>query len=170
MNSDDHGLVKLAAQGDKQAMEQLFSLHFKPMFRFVYSMLKNSHEAEDIVSETFLRAFEKIRTFKFQSSFKVWLYSIAKNLTFDRLRKVNQQVTEWDFERETEKETAQGSTEDIKKVEKILQNIPEKYAGVLRMRFLLSFTVKETAEALGISLSNAKVIQNRALKKAREFI
>lgn len=66
--------------GDKVTeLEDIYNWYFKDVYLFVYSLLKNQHVAEDITSETFLKAMNSLDSFEGKSDVKVWLFQIAKN-------------------------------------------------------------------------------------------
>ncbi len=82
----DEQLVARAKEGDSTAMEELFLRYRQPVFRLVYRSVQNVDEAEDIVQDVFLKAFERLHSFREQSQFSTWLMRIALNLCTDRAR------------------------------------------------------------------------------------
>lgn len=68
-------------------LEEIYQRYFKDVYLFVYSLSKNQHVAEDITSETFLKAMRTLDSFKGESDIKVWLFQIAKNTYYSYLRK-----------------------------------------------------------------------------------
>ena len=76
-------LVELAQNGNSNAFELLFSSFKTRLHHSLFKVLRNYHETEDIVQQAFLRAWEKIGTFKGNSSFYTWLYRIGFNLAID---------------------------------------------------------------------------------------
>jgi len=167
-------LVKLAKSRDPEAISRLYNENIKYIYRFVYYKTNHKEIAEDITSEVFVRAFEKIEDFKGKSSFKTWLYTIAKNLVIEWYRH-KEKTTPLVYEPENKNESGDEENEEsATKEEKLLGSILEKiknerYRKVLELRYLMNYSIKETAVELEISEGNAKVIQNRALKKAHEI-
>lgn len=196
-------LIEKAKARDAQAISILYENNIKIIYRFVLYKTNHRELAEDITSEVFVRAFEKIEQFKGNSSFKTWLYIIAKNLIIEWYRNKDK-TTELIYEPEgtetleeeieiedvgnnhgcskNESVFADPSSQKLRRtmatadkneqlLNKILSQLDnENYRQVLELRFLLNYTIKETAEELKLSEGNVKVIQNRALKKAREII
>jgi RNA polymerase sigma-70 factor (ECF subfamily) len=76
---DDHTLVKSAMSGDVVAFDTLVVRHRKLVLSIARRLMGNSEKADDIVQQTFLKAFTKLSTFQFRSSFSTWLISIARN-------------------------------------------------------------------------------------------
>jgi hypothetical protein len=86
--TDDATLVAAYKQGDASAFEALYTKHLRPLYGVVYVRTHHQQTAEDIVSQTFLRALERINTFDpAKGSFGGWLFTIARNLIVDHYRK-----------------------------------------------------------------------------------
>lgn len=166
-------LIQKSLQGDEEAFVELYHRYVSPLYGFVYQKVSNVQDAEDITAETFLQALKDLPKFSHRSTFKNWLYGIAKHLILAHYRQKYQEPTveleeniigEKDLEDEdVSAELAQKGDE----LKKILGALPEKYRQVLELRFLKGYTILETADTLGISEENAKVLQHRAIKKAR---
>src|SRR5437660_11408108 len=75
----DVAVVSRARSGDADAFRQLVERHSKPMFRVAYRMTGNEHDADDVVQETFLRAYKQLRHFGERANFGTWLHRIAAN-------------------------------------------------------------------------------------------
>ena len=86
MNESDDGLMVRVKRGDHKAFRILADRYRTRIFRFIFRMLHNDEVAEDLTQETFLRVFKRANTYKPGSNFSIWLYTIAKNLTFNRVR------------------------------------------------------------------------------------
>ncbi len=83
--ADERALVEAAQQGDGAAFGRLIRLHQKRLFRFAYSITGSFDQAEDIVQESFVKAYSAIATFKPGFSFYPWLSTIARNLAFNQI-------------------------------------------------------------------------------------
>lgn len=83
--AEEHALVEAAQQGDGKAFGRLIRLHQKRLFRFVYGLTGSFDQAEDIVQETFVKAYGAISTFKLGYAFYPWLSTIARNLAFNQI-------------------------------------------------------------------------------------
>jgi RNA polymerase sigma-70 factor (ECF subfamily) len=171
---NEKGNIKKAKEGDKQAMALLYKDHFKPLYIFVRSKVNTNEQAEDLCSEVFIKAFESLKNFKEESSFKTWIYGIAKNLVFDFYRRnKNLKTTELEENLEDKSTDNDNTSSKLNKYEKmikaLLNKLPENYRQVLELRFLLNYNIKETAEIMKLKPNNVKVLQNRAIRKAREL-
>src|SRR2546430_13893294 len=80
-------LVERGQQGDRDALEELYLIHFDRIYSYLHVSVGNRHDAEDLTTQTFLKMLEKIGTFKRQSEpFSAWLFRIAHNLAMDHFR------------------------------------------------------------------------------------
>lgn len=168
----EENLIKKAKDGDKDAMKDLYKANFKSLYIFIRHKVDTHERAEDICSEAFIKSFEKISTFKENSSYKSWLYTIAKNLVYDWYAKKGKEITaEEDAIDEVGslKHEVGNNSDNLNLVRRILNQLQDNYREVLELRFLSNFNIKETAEAMEITEGNVKVLQNRALSKAREI-
>jgi RNA polymerase sigma-70 factor (ECF subfamily) len=173
---NENELVKKAQEGDRDAMSMLYKNTFEYIYKYVYSSVNDKHRTEDIAAEVYLKAFDKIKKFKGKSSFKTWVYHIAKNEVYQWYREKDKafNVEHEKLDYISKKVNSADVKEDLKmrenqaeKVSKILEALKPKYREVLKLRFLLNYSVKETAEVMNIKPNYAKVLTHRALKKAR---
>ena len=86
MELTDLAFVAKARLGDADAFRVLVERHSRPLFRLAYRMTGNQHDAEDVVQESFLRAFRQLGRFDERASFATWLYRIATNCSLDVMR------------------------------------------------------------------------------------
>ena len=87
--ADELDLVKRISAGDQSAMKQIYELHSKPLYHFVKNWLANPNEASDIVHETMLEVWRRADRFQGRSSLKSWIFSIARNKSIDKNRKMS---------------------------------------------------------------------------------
>jgi RNA polymerase sigma-70 factor, ECF subfamily len=79
-------VVRAAVDGDLDAFEVLVRSFQEPVWRFLCAIVRDAALAEDLTQETFLRAFDRLSGFRFESRLSTWLYRIARNLAVDALR------------------------------------------------------------------------------------
>lgn len=87
----ERSLVEAAQNGNGAAYGQLVRMHQKRLFRFIYGLTRQFDQTEDIVQETFVKAYEAIKTFRSDMSFYPWLSTIARNLTFNQMHRMERQ-------------------------------------------------------------------------------
>src|SRR5919198_4849885 len=84
--SDAAAVLARARQGDGEAFRALVERHSRSVFRLAYRLTGNEQDAEDVVQETFLRAYKQLQNFESRASFGTWLYRIAANYSLDLIR------------------------------------------------------------------------------------
>ncbi|MFH0828884.1 MAG: RNA polymerase sigma factor [Candidatus Kerfeldbacteria bacterium] len=172
----DEGLAAAAQAGDESALSQLYDRHLTPLYRYIFRHVNHLQDAEDLTSDVMLRMVNSLPTYQRTASFRTWLYGIARHAIADFWRsryKVREELVA-DFsgigakqDERFESEPADESS-DVRhmRAQKVFEKLPNHYRDVLRYRFIEQRTVAETAEVMGMSHGNVKVLQYRALKKA----
>ncbi|MBN1373955.1 RNA polymerase sigma factor [Candidatus Dojkabacteria bacterium] len=177
-------LVQTAQNGDSTAMQALYEESVSCIYRFVYSFSLGKEVTDDIVAESFTKAFEKLKQFRGKSSFKTWVYKIARNEVYtyfnkkrgtipmdeEKIEQVADRIGNDILQSHENDRHTNNDNKNERLVRKILNQLPARQAEVLRLRFILGYTVKECALELKISEGNVKVIQNRALGKANKLV
>lgn len=87
MEAEASGAVERARLGDSDAFQLLVERHGRAIFRLAYRITGNEEDAEDVVQETFLKAYREIDRYESRCSFSTWLYRIASNCSLDLIRK-----------------------------------------------------------------------------------
>jgi RNA polymerase sigma factor (sigma-70 family) len=153
-------------------LEEVFARSVDPVYRFLYSRLGNREDAEDLTAEVFLKASRQLDTRRAQASIAAWLFTVARTVLADHWRRYYRAVphVSLDDARVAELPDALGQPERSEQparcVAEVLGRLPERYRRVLELRFLRGYSIAETAQELGVTPENAKVIQHRALAKA----
>ncbi len=171
-DAPDQVLVARAQRGDGTALVALYRRYVGEVYGFSLNQLGSTQDAEDVTSETFVRVVDALDGFRGQSSFRTWLYAIARNQVRDHYRRNGRhpptdsgldqvaaisQAPE-PARRATSRWSRQGAA--------VLAALPSNYRDVLRLRILEGRSVRETAAAMGTTEGNVKVLQHRALKRA----
>jgi RNA polymerase sigma-70 factor (ECF subfamily) len=155
--------------------EQIYDTHVVPIYRFVYARVGNRPDAEDLTAQVFMRAVEQLDTSREPGQIASWLYRVSQNAIADYWRAfyrlpligTEQVAPGWEpVEPSAAPDRAAEDGAAIIRVRRLLDRLPERYAQVLELRFLQRLSVAETAEAMGVSRGNAKILQYRALRKA----
>ncbi len=160
--------VELAKTGNKAGIEALYELYFEPIYRFCYWQTNRSDDAEDLTQDIFIEMAKSIHNFKGESSFKNWLYILAKRQISAWIRQKYELPTEPLFDMIPDKaEWIDQENDAFKK--KVLENLLKKLTDlerlVMKLRYLQNYTVKEAAQKLHLSEGNVKVICHRCIKK-----
>ena len=87
MDSTDEKLIEGSSEGDNAAFEKLLKRYLKSVYNFIYRLASDREVAEDLTQETFVKVWKNLRRFDQTKSFKVWIFTIAKNTAYDFLKK-----------------------------------------------------------------------------------
>jgi len=166
-------IIDRCKSGEQKAQFQLYKLYYKAMYNTCLRIVNNSQEAEDIMQEAFLKAFEKINFYKGEVSFGAWLKRIVINHSLDELRKRKLETDSIeDSVYEIKEEEKVDNTEEIEiKVEQIreeIQNLPGGYRIVLSLYLIEGYDHDEIGKILNISSSTSRSQFARAKKKLIE--
>ena len=152
--------------------ETLYSDNVTWVFRLMVGRVGNLPDAEDLTAEVFLTALPYLRAEADVEQVRAYLRATARTVLAGHWRSTfATEATAIELAKTVDSppEPEQDGGEATQQAELILEALPDRYRSVLRLRYLHSYSLKEIASELGISLSNAKVIQHRALKLAAEL-
>jgi RNA polymerase sigma-70 factor (ECF subfamily) len=144
--------------------EAVYREHVVSLYRYVYARTGNRPDAEDVTSNVFIRALPRLRPDVSDGEMRAYLRATARTVIADLWRD-RHGLAETSIDEESVS-NAWASESVEKSVDGLLDQLPLNYRQVLELRFLRGYTVKETASTMGISVSNAKVLQLRALRRA----
>ena len=165
-------LIDGCRKGDQKAQFQIYKLYYKAMYNASLRIVNNSMEAEDIMQESFLLAFENIGTFSGTVSFGAWLKKIVLNRSLDFLRKKSKMIFE-DIEslsliEDRGDDSLNINTEAVSRVNKVMEvikHLPEKCREILSLYLFEGYDHEEIAEILSISGSTSRSQYSRAKQK-----
>jgi RNA polymerase sigma-70 factor (ECF subfamily) len=169
-------LLKLAAQGDKQAFGTLYTQYLDEIFRFVYFKVGRVLTAEDITEDSFIKAWEYLpRLNKRDESvknFRALLYRIANNLVIDhyRKRKPAENLDEDMPAQSPKPETVAIESQEIDQIAQALRKMKPNEQEIIILRLINDLPHKEAASIMKISENHARVLLHRALKKLRKIV
>lgn len=176
----DATYIRRALDGDQNAFKQIMTKYHGPIFAMVYRMVHIREEAEDLVQETFIKAFNSLNSFNEAYAFSTWLYKIAVNNCIDYFRKKRLrtfplenpiQAKEGEIKRdfpdiETTPENRMISDEKTSKIENAINRLPEKYRIAIELRHKDDKSYEEIADILKIPLGTVKA----RIFRAREML
>ncbi|GAA4165002.1 sigma-70 family RNA polymerase sigma factor [Phytohabitans flavus] len=148
--------------------EAIYRDNVERVYRQMFAKVGNRADAEDLTTEVFLAVLRPMRATASAGEVRAYLHATARTvLAMYWRRKLGRQVTTLDAEPvDAAAPAGPSNVEATERAQAILAALPERYEQILRLRFLEAYTIKEAAAALGISVSNAKVLQHRALRHA----
>jgi RNA polymerase sigma-70 factor, ECF subfamily len=180
---DETALVSRAKAGDTSAFSELVKQYDRRVFRMAKQITQNDEDAEDVLQETFLKAYSHLDDFQGNSRFYTWLVRIAVNEALMKLRKrrsdrmvplddpidtgedeLPREVAVWD-----ENPEEKYSREELGEIlEEAVQSLKPAYRTVFVLRDIEELSIEDTAEALGLSISAVKSRLLRARLQLRE--
>ena len=150
----DDELVRRTLAGDLRSYEELVKRYERLVGSLLYPYARREISTEDLVQETFLRAYDRLETFNPDYKFKTWLLAIANNLGIDTLRRRRETV---EFNPEIHAGSGRGpeaatlEADHFQSVEKAIETLPETYSVPLVLRYSEEMSYAEIAEVLGIT-------------------
>ena len=182
-NNEEQALVDRARAGDASAFTELVDKYERKIFRLAKHITQNDEDAEDVLQESFMKAFSNLDSFQGQSKFYTWLVRIAVNEALMKLRKrKSDRTVSLDEPHETEEDTVtreiavweddpeqKYSREELRSIlERAVESLKPAFRTVFVLRDIEELSTEETAEALGISIPAVKSRLLRARLQLRE--
>jgi len=164
-------LIDGCKTGDQKAQFQIYKLYYKAMYNTSLRIVNDSMEAEDIMQESFLSAFEKIDTYSGTVSFGAWLKKIVVNRSLDALSRKKAIFEDIDshigIRDDSGDEAVRNEEIDVKveEVKEAIDRLPDGYRIILSLYLLEGYDHDEIAEILGINSSTSRSQLSRAKQK-----
>src|SRR5215203_2436182 len=162
-------LVDRGQRGDRDALEELYLIHFDRIYSYLHMSVGNRHDAEDLTTQTFLKMLESIGKFRFRAApFSAWLFRIAHNLAMDHFRAARR----WQPEEEVPEAPADESTSaemgaldsiGRKSMLELIEDLSLEQQQVLTLKFVFNLPNAEVATILDKTEGAIKSLQHRAL-------
>lgn len=174
-NANETAIMR-CKRGDRKAQYEIYKQYAKAMYNVALRITADTLEAEDVLQEAFLIAFDKIASYRNEASFGAWLKKIVVNAALNQVRKRRYQFSEIEddgnYEDNSTKETM--AEEEINfqaaQIRKAIESLPDGFRIVFTLYLLEGYDHAEIAEILGISVSTSKSQYNRAKKKLQEVL
>ena len=168
-------VVRLAREGDSAAMTELYEHYRSRIYGYLFYRVGDTHQAEDLTAEVFLRVVEKLPGYRFQAiPFQAWLFQIARNLAIDHYRKTNAHpMVELDANLITNHESPEQATERsmiARQLKQALERLTTEQCDVIVLRFLVGMPVQQVAETLNKSEGSVKALQARGLEALHRML
>jgi RNA polymerase sigma-70 factor, ECF subfamily len=173
-NIHEH-LIEKCRNKDPKAQFEIYKLYYKAMFNTCCRIVNNTEEAEDIMQESFLAAFEKIETYNGEVSFGAWLKRIVINRSLDALKKRKMELvpldhtTQEDFIEEMNFNDSD-TEKELHRIKKAVNKLADGYRIVLTLYLFEGYDHDEISKILEISSSNSRSQYSRAKQKLKEIL
>src|SRR6266480_2005616 len=162
-------LVDQAQQGDREALEELYLIHFDRIYSYLHVSVGNRHDAEDLTTQTFVKMLESISKFRFRAApFSAWLFRIAHNLAMDHFRAARRWQPEEDVPEPPGQVELSAEDEALHSIGRasmleLIEGLSHEQQQVLTLKFVFNFGNAEAATILGKTDGAVKSLQHRAL-------
>jgi len=167
----DVQLIAAARKGDRRAMAALYTAHSGRVYSVVRRMVGDDHLAEDVSQDAWVRAFEKLHSFRGESSFGTWMHRLAVNSALNRLRRQSKRP---DVEAAAEKQTGPPPTDETvlnqKLLSQALDQLSPGYRTVLVLHDVQGLTHDEIADRMGVAVGTSKSQLHKARARMRDLL
>ncbi|WP_246945420.1 RNA polymerase sigma factor SigW [Bacillus pinisoli] len=176
--------IRQVKNGDQNAFSEIVEIYKDKVYQLCYRMIGNSHEAEDLAQEAFIRAYINIESYHIDKKFSTWLYRIATNLSIDRIRKkkpdffLDAEVTGTDgltlySQLAADVDTPEEEVESLElqqTVQAAILKLPDKYRAVIVLKYIEELSLKEISDILGLPVSTIKTRMHRGREALRKHL
>ena len=163
-------LIEQCRRGNSKAQFQMYKLYYKSMYSVCLRIVNDEGEAEDIMQESFLKAFRKIDTYRGEVSFGAWLKKIVINRSLDHLKKKKVQFEEVSTRMQLPDDNEEYREVDLEQIKKAIRSLPDGYRTILSLHLIEGYDHEEISEILGISNSASRTQYSRAKAKLKELL
>ena len=178
MTKDYYSRLAQRATTDEAAFEELYEYFFPRVYNFIYARLKNSADADDVASITFMKMNENLERYDSnKAAFSTWLFRIAGNAIIDHTRRAsNFQETEWEefFDPAApeyqEPERQMITSETSRGLLSALDKLNERERRIIELRYWGEQDTRTIAEILSMTESNVRVTLHRAIGKLKNIL
>ncbi len=177
-SKSDETLITLFQQGDEGVFRLLVDRYQEKVRNLIYSIFNEPDIVDDLAQEVFIKAYEGLSNFRFQSSFYTWLYRIAVNRSRDEMRK--RKIRKWlplqsmmesrDAEFHEKMTTQPDSTEAQELVSRGLQQLPEKFRVAVVLKDIDGLSYEQMAEVMQCEIGTVKSRLSRARTMLRRVL
>ena len=183
MEVEAGGAVERAQSGDSDAFRLLVEQHSRAVFRLAFRMTGNEQDAEDVVQETFLRAYRQLDRYEARASFSTWLYRIASNYSLDLIRMRKRHEDKRERGKAEERDILQTlpvntpgpdrivySSQVQERVNEALNELSAQERTAFVLRHFEGMSIDEIGETLGTGTNATKHSIFRAVQKLRRSL
>ncbi len=169
---DEARLVARAQRGNAEAFRELVDAYKDRLFAFVWRILRNHHEAEDICQSAFVKAYESLASYSSEYAFSTWLFTIAYRLSLNHLRKSRRAGGEIDFARLSDDQAGAGevlaSSEEARRLREMIWQAVDQLTPAQKSAVLLFYREGMSCQEIGQVLDMPAVTVKSHLHRARE--
>jgi RNA polymerase sigma-70 factor (ECF subfamily) len=168
---EDDDLVERARRGEMEAFEALYKRHSSAIFGLTLRMLQNRADAEDMLQEIFLQAYDRLPSFEGRSAFGTWLYRLSVNRCLDHLRSrgAKEQSRTDPLDTDFPGHVAAPGLSGLE-LERAIGDLPPSSRAAFLLHHVAGFDHKEVGEMMGIAVGTSKSLVHRARTRLKEAL
>jgi len=176
-NLSDQEIIDSVRKGNESDYSIIINRYKNKAFSLLMRMLKNEFDAEEVLQDCFLKAYNSLNSFKGEAKFSTWFYRIVYNSALTKLssqkRKIEAEMSsvEDNFDLESEYNADDIEKKDLQEfVQDIINKLPERYSAIITMFYLNEMSIEEISEVMQITVSNVKVMLYRSRNSMRDLV
>jgi RNA polymerase sigma-70 factor (ECF subfamily) len=178
----DSDLIVVIHTQNREAYKELFARYQKKLFTYIYHLVGNKEETEDILQNVFSKTYKNIEHFDITRKFSSWIYRIAHNESVNFLKRKSKRYTvSWEDITTSKDKLDSASGEElpddmmshqeiVKEIDAAMAKLPLKYQEVLKLRYFQEYSYEEMGKILDKPLNTVGTLINRAKKKLLEVV
>ncbi|WP_417369170.1 RNA polymerase sigma factor [Flavobacterium beibuense] len=168
--TDINHLITLCKAGNRNAQFEVYNMYYRAMYNTALRIVKDEHWAEDVMQESFLKAFTKLDSFKGEVAFGAWLKKIVVNHSLDNYKKLNKDATQpidnvlYKLEDGDNGEEAKVDFQQlqVQQVSQAIASLKENYRIILTLLYIEGYDQEEISEIMQITAGNCRTTISRA--------
>ena len=168
--TDINHLITLCKSGNRNAQFEVYNMYYRAMYNTALRIVKDEHWAEDVMQESFLKAFTKLDSFKGEVAFGAWLKKIVVNHSLDNYKKLNKDATQpidnmlYKLEDSDNGEEAKIDFQQLQlqQVSQAIASLKENYRIILTLLYIEGYDQEEISEIMQITAGNCRTTISRA--------
>lgn len=168
--NDDHQLIKACIKGNRASQRLLYERYVGAMYHTIVRIVPNRSDAEDVTQETFIKVFQKLSTFKGESTLGAWMKKVAVNSALNHLRKQKETMHLDHVQIAMEEELVNVSRFSMSQIQRAIKQLPERARVVFNLYLLEGYQHDEIAQILSISESTSKSQYRRAKSLLKGYL
>ena len=169
--SEEQRLIARAKRGNAEAFRQIVEAYKERLFAFVWRLVRDHHEAEDVTQSAFVKAYEALASYSEKWAFSTWLFTIAYRLCINHLRKRRAYTGETDFSRlggpENDVRETVANTEEARRLRNVIWAAVEQLTAPQKTSVLMFYREGKSCEEIGRVLEMPTVTVKSHLHRAR---
>ena len=172
--SDQTFLLQQCRENNPKAQMQLYRQYAEGMFRVAVRFVHDPADAEDIVQESFIKAFDRLHQFEGQVSFGAWLKRIVVNRSLDWIRARKEVVQDWEVDEVVDLDQKNDweveSPVSLEEVKQAIMKLPDKYREVVTLYLVEGYDHEEISEILHIQPANSRARLARGRQRLKKML